>query len=101
MKLNFKNDPNYFDQKKREKEEITQANCEEKPKETIEGRKLEQGIDERRRQQNRGEMGGEDSRTQQRRKREEKTRKIWRKERHVSAKMDFKTHCFSFFVFFL
>ena len=31
--------PNYFDQKKREKEEITQANCEEKPKETIEGRK--------------------------------------------------------------
>ena len=35
--------PNYFDQKKREKEEITQANCEEKPKETIEGRKTGTG----------------------------------------------------------
>ena len=58
--------PNYFDQKKREKEEITQANYEEKPNETIEGRKTgtgergaektaEQGRDGRRRQQNTAE----------------------------------------------
>ena len=69
-------------------------------KEIIEERKLKQGKDGRRRQQNRGEDSRGETAEEKGR---EKTRKIWRKEEEVSAKKKAKTHrfCFLFFYFFL
>ena len=64
-------------------------------KEIIEGRKTEA-------EEGWAENTAKQGRTQQRRKGEEKTRKIWRKEREISTKNNSKTHrlCVVVVVFF-
>ena len=79
--------------KRREREKKLPKHIVRRTKEIIEGRKIEA-------EEGWTENTAKQGRTQQRRKGEEKTRKIWRKEREISAKKASKRTVYVLCLFF-